>query len=119
MYLSGTYRYTSRLGSEKQVFRVRPAWNLETLSKQVVTEQNRLARECDKERSATIRAALTRTWTSSSFSGQAQFKSVFGINGKFTARLTESDGSEITVPLEDLSEQDQAWIADYRKHYKR
>ena len=64
--LSGTFSYTTRAGGEKQVFRLQPAWDLETLSKQVVTEQDRLSRECAEKRDAAIRAALTRTWTSSS-----------------------------------------------------
>lgn len=116
--VSGTFNYTTKAGGEKQVFRLQPAWDLETVSKQIVTEQDRLSRECAEKRDAVIRAALTRTWTSSSFNGQAQFKSVYGLDNKFTARLTGPDGKEIKVPLVDLSEEDRAWITDYRKHSK-
>lgn len=54
-----------------------------------------------------------RTWTSSA--GQFSVEADFVSFGAGAVKLKKLDGSEISVPLERLSEADQKWIRDYMR----
>ncbi|WP_254507504.1 SHD1 domain-containing protein [Anatilimnocola floriformis] len=54
-------------------------------------------------------ADANRTWTSGKYTAEAKF---VGIDGK-TVKLQRTTGVNTTIPLEKLSDADQAWIKEY------
>lgn len=119
IYVSGTYNYTTKLGAERQVFRIRPAWDAEEFFEELKEKRPKLIAESKSQRDEAIRNALMREWTSSKFRGQAMFDTAYGIFGKFVVKLKRADRLEVRVDLEDLSEQDKQWVADYQRHAQR
>ena len=73
--------------------------------------EKRIADEAQRKKDA------TRTWTESETERtiDAQFVSYAG--GKI--KLRKSNGQEVVLPLERLSEEDQAWVHDWAKKRSR
>ena len=116
IHVSGTYNYTNKLGTERQVFRIRPAWDAEAFFADLKEKWPKVIAESKSQRDQAIRDALLRDWTSSKFRGQAMFDTSYGISGKFVVKLKLADvRSDIRVDLEDLSDEDKQWVADYQK----
>ena len=131
--VEGTERYTSTVGVAKTVFKLRwytpeeaekeiekhreetKAAN-KRMNKQMAESERRLAEaraRAEKERQAAIEKAEKakwRTWTDSTgkFTMEAKFRGV--IAGK--VRLEKADGKTLSIPIKQLSKEDQEWIRD-------
>ena len=75
-------------------------------------EQNAAVEKAKAEKRAAVEKAKWRTWTDST---GTKFEAKFGGIGFGKVRLVNRDGSKTTIPLEDLSDEDRAWI-EKRKH---
>lgn len=119
IYVSGTFHYTNKAGEDRQIFRIRPAWDADKMFAELEERRQQVLVECRMQREQAIEEALMREWTSPTFRGRAMFDTAFGISGKFVAKLKLPDKTEVRVALDELSDEDRKWIADYQRHSQR
>ncbi len=119
IYVSGTFRYTNKAGEDRQIFRIRPAWDADKLLAELKEKRRKLLVESEIQRDQAIQEALMREWTSPTFRGQAMFDTTYGIFGKFVVKLKLPEKVEVRVELEELSDEDRQWITDYQTHARR
>lgn len=116
IYISGTYTYTNKLGAERTVFRLRPAWDAEAFLKDYKERRGQALAESIAQRDDAIQAALLRTWSSPSYHGMASFERSFAILGEHIVKLKSQGWREVKIPFDELSAEDQQWISDYKKY---
>ena len=114
--VSGTKRYNSLAGS-RTVLVVKPF----IVDPEVMEEAQKLlnphSRAGAKAKPAPVKAAAEaaklRTWTDAS--GEHKIEAKFGglIGGQ--VKLVKGDGSTIKIPLEKLSDEDQAWVKNRKR----
>jgi hypothetical protein len=110
--VTGTTKYTTALGARSTVLVIEPL--LETdeqrQAKERVAEEKHGAK---LDRKAAAEKPLWRVWTDAARTRtvEAQFKGLVGGQVK----LLKKDGTKISIPLEGLSGDDQAWIRDRKK----
>ncbi len=92
-------------------------------AEQVIADQKRVAeaeRQAEEKRvadEARRRKEATRTWTESETERTIDAEFISYTGGKI--KLRKSNGQEVVLPLERLSEQDQAWVHDWAKKRSR
>ena len=70
-------------------------------------------KKAESAKKAAAEAARWRTWTDSSGEHKIEAKFAYVIKG--SVKLVKKDGSTITIPLEKLSDEDQAWIKNRKR----
>ena len=85
----------------------------EAAEEQLKAEQERKAaiEKAKAEKLAAYEKAKWRTWTISGRRAEAKFSGI----GFGKVRLVNRDGSKTTIPLEELSDDDRAWIEKRKK----
>ena len=117
--VTGTKTYTTARGANSTVLLIEPRLETDeerqakeraTQSKQ---EDNQKRDELEPQQKAAAEKARWRVWTDASrtHTVEAQFKGMIGDQVK----LVKRDGTETSIPLEKLSEEDQEWIRQRSK----
>ncbi len=106
-------RQAKEEAAEKERRAIEEAAQKQRKAKEEAAEKQRKETQAEQDRKAAAENARYRVWSDSSrtHTVEARFKYVVGNQVK----LAKRDGTEISILLEKLSEDDQAWIRDRSK----
>ena len=107
-------RKADEQAAQKQQQAAEEAAKKERQAKEDAAQKRQKEKQAELDRNAAAEKALWRVWTDASgtHTMEARFKSMIGDQVK----LLKRDGTQISVPLEKLSEEDREWIRDRKKH---